>query len=47
MKSDVQDEINVWLIDYCDELKEENKVLSKRLDQYIDILEAIAEKICK
>ena len=47
MKKIKQEDINEALLDYCDRLENKNKELSKRLDEFIDILEAIAEKIFK
>ena len=47
MKKDMQDKINEQLLDYCDELEKKIQDQTKRLDDYIDILEAIAEKIEK
>ena len=47
MKKIKQEDINEALLDYCDDLDKKNKELSKRLDEYIDILEAMAEEIRK
>jgi len=45
MKQDIQDEINLELLYYCERLEKENKEQSKRMDMLLDILEEVAKKI--
>ena len=47
MNKFTQENVNRALLDYCERLEKQNQELSKRLDDYVDILEAIAEKITK